>query len=745
MKNIVSVLALILTVSAVAVSYGADKLVTRVEVRDGVPVLLVNGDEVVPDFIYHTLGSSSNLGYVFPNVLGKEFNPSEELVKLAQKHGFHLYTFPIPLIFPRNGAEPDYSALDKMFKRHLELDPDALFLLRLRGDTPSWWLKENPEELQGYLFSQESEPLSKSAERELSKFPSAASQKWQEAYYDALRRQVEYIEKHYGNHVLGYHPGSQSANENFYPRSWERKNITVAGADENFRKGFAEFAKEKYGTVDRMNRAWRTSFRDFDAIALPTFVERIAGDLGTFRNPETQRYVIDFSDYMQRPITETTIGSARVIKEVTDGEKIVVVFFSSPQAGHTPLNAVQRGGLGFQEILESPYIDVIVNPYDYRTRQHGGVGAIGNMTDSIIANGKMYFVEDDTRNHRFPYNHFGKTTTLEESLDVYTRIFPKILQYGHGHWYMCFGSGANADEDLFGLFEKLREIRENFDIKPFRPEVAVVFDTESYYYLRGSNEVSLHAFDMLADYAKMGTPFARYTLADVITGNVSEEIKVLFFINAFVVNDSQRKQLHNVLKDGARTAVWFYAPGYIDENRADIRNITELTGIEVEEIKRPASARYRMARDFMELKSGHAFGVRSTLDTLFAIKKNQFGVTCFAEYADSNLCGLAAKEMNGWNSVLFTGVRFGPEMFREISRAAGAHIYNDSNDSISASSNFVAITALSNGDKTLRLPEKSDLVNLLTNEEVARNVDVVTLPMRTGETLLFGVQSNTAH
>src|SRR5690606_5324322 len=112
--------------------------------------------------------------------------------------------------------------------------------------------------------------------------------------------------------------------------------------------------------------------------------------------------------YLQKPITEYVIDSAKAIKEASNFKKVVIVFFSGPDSGHTPLNAVQRGALDYQEVLESTYIDIITNPYSYRNREHGGAGSVGNVPSSLIAHGKMYIIEDDTRSHNFPYNHFSK-------------------------------------------------------------------------------------------------------------------------------------------------------------------------------------------------------------------------------------------------------------------------------------------------------------------------------------------------
>ncbi len=713
-------------------------LTSQVVVRDGIPTFLINGEEQVPEIIYHTLGSPQRMGYVFPYVLEEGVNPSVELVKLGREHGFELYSMPIPLVWPRDGQDPDYSELDAMFEEHIQLHPGSLIIPRVRADIPAWWLEENPDARQGYLSNIDLNTLSKSAQRELNGYASAASPKWVHDYSEALRLQVKHLEKKYGNHIIAYLLGAQSALENFFPRSWDRNNTVVAGADENFRQGFITYAKEKHQTIDAVNRAWGTSFKDFDSIRLPSLQERIDGDLGTFRDPQKQQYIIDFTRYFQTPIANYVIEIARTVKEASDHNKAIIVFYSGPDSGHSPLNAVHRGSLNIQEILESPYIDIIVNPYSYRNRQHGGPGSIGNVLDSIIAHGKMYFVEDDTRSHNFPYNHFSKTANLQESLDIFLRLLPHTLQHNTGRWYMCFGSGANAEEALFERFEENRLVREITQPTPFRPEIAVVLDTESYYYLRGSNEVSLPTTAMNNEVLPhIGAPYSRFLLSDVIAGKIPDETKILFFLNAYVMDDHQREKLQQVLATNNRTAVWFYAPGFIANEKANAQNIGQLTGIQVQPAPKAGKPLFKMAKAFHGVPQGHVFGSESELPTLFTIIPHQTGVDYLAYYSDSDRYGMAIRGMDGWTSVLFTGVSMGPELFRALSSNAGAHIYNHSGDSITGSSNFIGITALSDGDKELVFPAKVNLSDLVTGEPIAQDVTKVTLPMRLGETRIF--------
>ena len=711
-----------------------DDINAEIATENGLSVLKINGKRQVPQLIYHTLLTKFRS---FPNVLGKDVNPSVELVKLAQKHGFHLTTLVMPLIWPKDDKPADYSKLDKIMDKHIELDPKVLTIPRIIGRPPTWWLKKHPEARQQYQSAKGKVPPRRL--RNGSRYATPTSEEWRKAYYNALANQVKYLESKYGNHIIGYHPGIQSAGENFFPFCWDKKNQIMVGFSEPFRKGFIKFVKKKYSNLQALNKAWNTNLKNYDEIKLPTMPERIAGDLGTFRDPQKQRYIIDFMTYFQLPIAEVSIATAKIIKKITNNKKLTLFFYAAPQGGHYPLGGGQGGALSLRKLLEAPEIDIICNPYGYSNRQFGGIGILGNVQDSIIAHKKMYFVEDDTRTHKAPFNHFGKTKNMYETKEVYKRLFAQTLKHGTGRWWFDFGSGSMAMPELFELFESMRKIRKNFELVPFKPEVAIVFDDESPLYLRCSNEVSINTSKMTRDYPLMGAPFGRFLLSDVCAGKVPKETKVLFFFNAYKITPQQRQQLHKTLAEGGKTAVWFYAPGYIDGKKADVQNIEKLTGIKVEKISGSILPRFNMKNNFYELKKGQTIGVnvRKPLNTMFKIIKGQAGVNYLADYKDSNYAGMASKQMKGWKSVLFCGVRFGSGVFRALARDSGVHIFCNSYDSISGSANYIAITAIRSGKKTLRFTKDVDLKDIFTGKKLATGVKQYSFTMKKGETRIF--------
>ena len=66
------------------------------------------------------------------------------------------------------------------------------------------------------------------------------------------------------------------------------------------------------------------------------------------------------------------------------------------------------------------------------------------------------------------------------------------------------------------------------------------------------------------------------------------------------------------------------------------------------------------------------------------------GVTPLGNYEGTEQVGLASKQTGGWTSIFCGGLEVSPEVLRAAARLAGAHVYCDSNDVISACPGFVS-------------------------------------------------------
>ena len=74
---------------------------------------------------------------------------------------------------------------------------------------------------------------------------------------------------------------------------------------------------------------------------------------------------------------------------------------------------------------------------------------------------------------------------------------------------------------------------------------------------------------------------------------------------------------------------------------------------------------------------------------------------------------------------------------RDIARKEGVHIYIDTDENLHASNDIVSIHARSKGVKTIRLPRRCDVVEIYSGRTVARDTDVIEIPMEAFDTQVF--------
>ena len=660
-------------------------------------------------------------------VYGGQTVASDKIVAMGAERGLHIGTVPIVMPWPRNGLPADYSAADAQVRHILSINPKALIIPRIALHAPQWWKDAHPGHQQ--LYDGGPRPM-----------VSPASKPWRQDAAQALRLFLRHLEDEFGDSMLGYHVCAQSAGEWFYDHTWER---IMPCFEKPFRDGFAQWAKAKYQTVDALRKAWDKPDVTFETIRVPTIEERKAGKLGAFRDPSTQRFEIDFAEYMQVCLCEYLEESARIVKQETQGKKLGVFFYGYlfDVSGFAYGPAVS-GHLRLSRALECPDIDVICAPISYFDRQSGGCGPFMSAVDSIQAHGKLWLNEDDSRTHLAAKSAgYGRTNTMAETIGVYRRNFGHQFERRCGTWWMDFGSGWMVDPEIFDNFAKTRQIwLDAAKPAPYRPQVAIVVDEDSFLYLRNSNEVtSPSVCHIRRTFNTMGCPVGLYLLEDVCAGKLPQSVRMLVFLNAYRLSDAQRKQLRAQVARQGKLAVWLYAPGYINE-QASAANVSELIGFDVTQIAEPKSGKARLVGDAansLGVAKGYVFGTDAALSPLFAVKPNQADVVALGTYEGSSDIAVAMKRSPDWTSVFCGTLQTSPELLRELARLAGAHIYCDSNDVISACPGFISIHATQGGDKILIFPHDVALRDLYSGEELTTQQNRCTFPMSNGQTRVF--------
>ncbi len=250
----------------------------------------------------------------------------------------------------------------------------------------------------------------------------------------------------------------------------------------------------------------------------------------------------------------------------------------------SPYGTTQRSGhLGLNKVLHAPQVDFLVSPYSYGFRGIGGYGAAMPPSESMRRHGKLFIFEDDTRTHLAPPDAgFGRAASPDDSEAILKRNFAEVVTRGYGIWWL--GNPGHIDPvrapafgPLLARFQELGTFALSLDRAP-SAEIAMLVDDESYYYesLRSDLDLALISQQRLWGIPRLGAPTDTYLLQDLIDGNLPP-YKLYILLNAFHLDEARRAALLRQLKRDGRTALWLYAPGYIDE-APGLDSMAALTG-----------------------------------------------------------------------------------------------------------------------------------------------------------------------
>ena len=723
---------------------------TALEMQNGVPVLTVNGKAVAPMMVWAWRGKG-------------ESDTLTKTAKLMRAHGFHLYTTPMLMPWPKEGEARDFSSVDAEMEKLLRDDAEALYMPRIDVEPPEWWRKAHPQEMPVWENGK-SDPL-----------VSIASQRWLAEACENIAALVRHLESRWDYHIVAYHPCAQNSCEWYYTSTiWDCNDWGLRNYEAPFARGFRRWLKNRYSGIEGLNKAWGTAYDSFDKVEAPAPEERRATRHGLLRNPVAERMVVDFTLYQSVAQTDAIRVVSHAVKEACGWRKLVYIFYGyTLELCGLQEGISQFGHLNLDAAMNDPAVDVWCAPSGYFDRRNGGSGPIMALAESVNARGRVWCNEDDLRTHLSDAKSgWGRVSTLDETLWAHRRNFMTGLAHRSQMWFMDQGGGWVLDDRIFANLESLRELYEDLfkNPAPLRSDVAVVADEASLWQIAYGIELGLPLlYDMRAEINRMGTTPELWLLADYARGKVAGK-KLVVFLNAFSVGRRDREAIQNQLRRDGATALWFYAPGVLapdadSEGAAyGVDNIRKLIGIKVVELPGDRSAA-------MKLVSGHPFaeGVpegifiepddivnnwqlrdekfqfrqmtyppRKKLRPLFAADDPDAAV--FGRYAEGGEAAMAVKKSDGATHIFVGGLTLPARVLANIARSAGVHLYCRAGDVVYTDGRALSLTACEAGIKEVALPKPLVVTDVFTKSVVARG-DSFRVKLAKGETRVYKTES----
>jgi hypothetical protein len=696
------------------------------------------------------------------------------------KAGIRIADFSLP--FGWTGPEKyDFTKTDEVMDGYLRSDANLLALPRFSIQPGPWWCQEFPNEI---TLRADGTPAVFRAPCH----PSFASTKYRELAHRALQAFLTHVESKYGDRVVGYFPGNGIYGEWFsWNAYWEAQPGTapptkfgVEDYSEPARTAFQQWLRKKYqGSEDALRRAWGQSQATFESAAVPPEEARRRPTHGIFFDPTIGAQVPDYFEFFNDLISDVLIEQCRWTKQAIGGHKVVGAFYGYLWTNYPHLSLNHSGHLRFHKVLHTPEIDFIAGPHTYDNRGVGGADTAQTLPDSIAMHGKLYFNEVDTETHLHQRqwrwgDSLRNPRNFEETQGLLVRDFAYAFTKNFGMWYMELLGGTYNDPEIIGLLSRVRQVDQKYLAADKRSsaDIAVVLDEDSYRYL-GDGEVFLTALVSAQKQWELnyiGAPYDTYLAAD-LGDPAMRDYKLYLFLNTFRVSPQQRAAIQQRLKRNHATAIWVYAPGYIDE-KLSLENIQALTGIRLAEDPSagelhvtltssdhpytsalPRGLEYGTDVNVANIKQyfDHRLYLKDPTDPSlrrdlpgFRVQPRFYGddpkATALGKLAGLNRPGLLVKEQDGWTSVYSSAPILPAALLRSIAQAAGCHMYTDAGDVVYADRNFLAIYSPNGGKRLVHLPHASRVLDLLEGRTLAEGASEFSIEMPANTARVFALQ-----
>ncbi len=716
----------------------------HVRPHNGAPTLFLDGQPVY-----------ANLQWIGGFTLSdpKSVELTQTAMRAFAQAGVHLYTLDglnNDWSGPREGSDLTWDFTDNgpRLQKAVDADPEALFNLRLMFETRhllnNWWNKQHPEEVEVLsVFEANS--------------ASYASKVWHQDVKDLLTALVAHLRQAgMYDRVIGYQMCTGTCGE--WIKSWSSMDIANSDFSAPMVAYFRHWLTQRYSTDAALQAAWGQETVTLATAAVPTGDEQDTTSHYYFRDPNRERNVIDFYEAYAELCADTLLDFCHTIKELTNGDKLTGAFygyimelswndtfFTDGHRGSGPVglaasevSTVQRSGhLGLAKALRSPDIDFFVSPYTYGFRGLGGDGLAMQPSESLRLHNKLYWFEEDTLMH----NNFDprkRMHPIKHSLAIYKRNFAEVLTHAQGITWLendYFAEDPSIVDEFHALQARFHAIGNwavQFDRKP-SAEVAVFLDDESYFYEANKNGLSLPLIwhQRLMNLNRFGAPHDMYLFNDLLEGRLPE-YKLYIFLNIFHLNNARRAALQQQLRRAGKTALFLYAPGYLNEDDAanpfSRDHMTDLTGFKFGQTSSYWTPMMHVTAYDHPITQGVSqelfWGASRSMAPTFHLEDDD--ATVLGEIIGSlgrNQPGLGVKTFNAgtpnaWNSIYSALPNVPSPVLRGIARFAGVHLYNEDGDVLYATPRFVSAHTTSGGPRAFKLPQSVEVVYDLYNRRL---------------------------
>jgi hypothetical protein len=272
----------------------------QVRMFHGKPTIYVNGSPVHGMIYALTEGASSTWKPV-----------PQKNIKNFTAQGFDIFQVDVWLkdIWTSDG-NLDMQAVSRRINGITSICPDAAIIIRFHVDSPDWWNLKNSGECVGYADGPGStQACGGDVDRCLRN--SLASEKWRADSTAKLKEFCNLLSAlPEGNHIIGMHLAGAVYGEWHY---WGFPHEPDTGP--SMTRYFRQWLKDKYVDDSALEKAWDNPKAILAAAEVPGMSDRQGKAASIFRDPLSERNVIDYYHCQQQLVADTVIHFCRSAKE----------------------------------------------------------------------------------------------------------------------------------------------------------------------------------------------------------------------------------------------------------------------------------------------------------------------------------------------------------------------------------------------------------------------------------------------
>lgn len=539
---------------------------------------------------------------------------------------------------------------------------------------------------------------------------SLASDSWINGAVQQTRELIAYLSEYpeIASHILGYIPLVYNSGEWFSYDYWEGP-IDYSAANQ---RKFREWLRYRYDNdVAALRKAWGNSSVTFETAEIPDTIagyKRNAGDNGELFQLDTQyRPSVDYLLYYNDLTTSRLEQFARAVKMETKDRSLFIAFYGY----HTELFSSASGHYNMSQLLNNEDIDMLGGPVNYESRNEGGTGISMTFANSVNSNNKIWMDESDYRSY-FTYQGLNADNIQSEDglFQVMRRVMGRLMVEGSGTWWADIASlGWFNDrefweevKELSDLYVKYNQIagKSGYDIAFILDEAGASLSGSPWAHFWNLLRTSRH------NIASSGLSFSMYTMADLMNGKVDEPVLVM--LNCYSLTASQQKKLEaQVHKDG-RTVMWMTGFGELSSTQ-----VKALTGMDFMQVKNFNYKAINLKSNTAANFSGSGTVIGNILKPLYKVTSSDVKVL---GTFDDGTAGLVSKKVGNSTQIFCASDMLTAPLLKSVAKMSGINVYLSSDDVYYGNDSLAVIHTKTAGNKTITLPQKSDVYCYFTGK-----------------------------